>query len=357
MSGMKQSQTETIQLLTRALAHDFRLMPLDAPDLPVFLAVAWPQADGLTGLQPRLPAGRGLTPQQALVSAGAEAIELRASLAQRHLADLAHLPRSNGLAMLQALDLQSGQMVPLPAQEVYLDGAATLGETLVCEATSNGCATGATRQEARLTALWECIERDALALWWHGGLPAGALSLEVIDRQQPRLYWWLTGRDRQTRLLDLTTDIGLPVVAAVSSDADGRLVSVGSSARPRLADAALAAVTEMVQTEVAMDAACQARDPELLLWDAHASTRLQPQFHATDDRPVPPAVLTEDGLLNRLADLGHQILAHDMTLPGDPLPSIRILARGLCAMGARVDTARFRRLCPDRPAPNYPEPY
>ena len=351
--SMQKSSVDIIAHLTRALAQDFLLQPLEASDRPVFLAVAWPVHEEVTGRKPRLPAGRGLTPQQALVAAGAEALELRASLAQNHLKTLADLPRRNGLAMVAGRDLQAGHEVLLPAQEVWLDAAFVLGERLVCDAGSTGCAAGRTRLEASETALWECIERDALALWWHGGLPARSLPLEEIDHLKPRLFWWLDGRDRVTRLLDLTTDIGLPVVAAVSSDAGGRNVALGSAARPRIADAALTAVTEMIQTEVATEVALENGDPEVLRWVAEASTELQPQFQPVEGgRPGPP-----DDLLRRLADLGHAALAFDLTLPADPLPSMRVLVPGLCAMGGRLDTPRFRRLCPSNPSPSYPEPY
>jgi YcaO-like protein with predicted kinase domain len=255
--------------------------------------------------------------------------------------------------MVAGHDLQSGQAILVPAQEVWLDAAMVLDEHPVTDATSTGCAAGRTRQEASDTALWECVERDALALWWHGSLPARAMPLEEFDNRHPRLLWWLEGRGRVTRLLDLTTDIGLPVVAAVSSDRDGRHVALGSAARPGIADAALAAVTEMVQTEVAMDQARLAGDPELLRWDATASIDLQPQFRpATGARPAPP-----DDLLQRLDDLGLAALAVDLTLTGDPLPSMRVLVPGLCAMGGRTDTPRFRRLCPSNPPPDFPEPY
>lgn len=353
MPAMRHNPIDIIAQLTRALAQDFQLQPLEDPNRPVFLAVAWPTDDAVTGRKPRLPAGRGLTPQLALVSTAAEALELRASLAQHHMHTLAGLPRRDGLAIAMARDLRTGQPAPVLAQEVWLDCAAVLGERLVTDATSTGCAVGRTRHEATDTALWECIERDALALWWHGGLQARPLPVEVIDRLQPRLFWWLDGRDRVTRLLDLTTDIGLPVVAAVSSGANGRQVAVGSAARPQRAEAALAAVTEMVQTEVAMEAAWQAGDPEVLLWNAQASTDQQPQFRpAAGACPAPPG-----DLLQRLANLGLSAQAVDLTLLGDPLPSVRVLVPGLCAMGGHTDTARFRRLCPFNPPPSFPEPY
>lgn len=354
---MKPTPADMIARLCAALEADFQLMPLDAPEAPLFLAVALPTGEGVTGVKPRLPAGRGMTTQQALLSAGAEALELRASLAQRHRDSLAGAPRRDGLAMVVATDLASGAPVPVLAQEVYLDCAAVLEEPLRTEANSTGCAVGRDRDGALAAALWECVERDAVALWWHGQRPAAALPLEVIDAQQPRLFWWLHQRARRTRLLDLTTDIGLPVVAAVSSGEDGRGVATGTAARPLIADAALAAVTEMVQTEVGMALATDAGDPEVLDWMRHGSMRDQRQFRAAAPARAEAAAMPMDALLSRLDGLGHRALAVDLSLPGDPLPCVRVLVPGLCAMRGRIDVPRFAKACPDAAAPVWPEPY
>lgn len=349
---MKQNSAEMIARLSRALAHDFRIMALDAPDAPLFLAVAVPADEGVTGLKPRLPAGRGMTLHQAMLAAGAEAVELRASLAQHHLSELQDLPRRDGVAMVTATDLLSGEAVPVPAQEVYLDCAAVLAEPLREDAGSTGCAAGADRDSATAAALWECVERDALALWWHGRRPGAALPVEVIDARAPRLFWWLHERPRLTRLWDITTDIGLPVVVAVASDPDGGTVAIGAAARPKLADAALAAVTELVQTEVSLDLAREAGDPEALDWLARGAVpaEVEGPTRLSGAQGIP-------GTLERLAGLGHRALAVEMTLPGDPLPTMRILVPGLCAMQGRIDCPRYARLCPDRPTPTLPEPY
>ncbi|MFN5999465.1 MAG: YcaO-like family protein [Paracoccaceae bacterium] len=352
---MKQNPAEMIDRLSRALANDFRIMPLDLPDAPLFLATALPTDEGVTGLKPRLPAGRGMTLQRAMLAAGAEALELRASLAQHHLADLQGLPRRDGLAVVTATDLVTGEAVPVPAQSVFLDSAAVLSEPLQEDASSSGCAVGATRDSAVATALWECVERDAVALWWHGNRQGSAVALDVIDTHQPRLFWWLHQRPRVTRLLDITTDIGLPVVVAVAAGADGRIVAMGSAARPVLADAALAAVTEMVQTEVSLELAGEVGDPEALDWIAQASMTEGPQFQPGPARPSAP--LATPDLLTRLSSLGHRALAVEMTLPGDPMPAMRVVVPGLCAMRGRTDTPRFARLCPGQPRLHLPEPF
>ena len=92
-------------------------------------------------------------------------------------------------------------------------------------------------EAAAFAALCECVERDALALWWHGGQGAPTVPTALIDERHPRLSWWLDNRARRTRLYDLTTDLGVPVVAAVSADAAGRSVALGCAARPRVAEA------------------------------------------------------------------------------------------------------------------------
>jgi ribosomal protein S12 methylthiotransferase accessory factor YcaO len=158
-----------------------------------------------------------------------------------------------------------------------------------------------------------------------------------------------------TRLLDITTDIGLPAVVAVASDADGRVVATGSAARPLLKDAALAAVTEMVQTEVSLDLAREAGQAEALYWIAHARLTERPPFQPGPARQSGP--LPMPALLARLSALGHRALAVEMTLPGDPMPAMRVMVPGLCAMQGRIDTPRFARLCPGQSRLNLPEPY
>ena len=70
---MKQNLNDTLMVLRQTLAFDYRIIALEMPTSPVFMAVALPLAPEVTGLKPRLPSGRGLSLPQAMVSAGAEA--------------------------------------------------------------------------------------------------------------------------------------------------------------------------------------------------------------------------------------------------------------------------------------------
>ena len=66
---------------------------------------------------------------------------------------------------------------------------------------------------------------------------------------------------RRTWLLDITTDIGVPCVAAVSCRADGSGFAFGLAARPALEAAARSAIVEMCQLELA-DAVVAAKRSE-----------------------------------------------------------------------------------------------
>ncbi|GAA3259694.1 YcaO-like family protein [Streptomyces lavendulae] len=133
-----------------------------------------------------------------------------------------------------------------------------LGDTvdyssILSASVNSGCAIGATEDEALLHAVNELVERDALSLFlWrsiHNDLPMPPrvalsalpryLAHEVLRAEE------LLGRS--VYILDLTTDIGVPVALAFASGGEGRLAvhGVGASLSPRVA--VERAVSELVQ--------------------------------------------------------------------------------------------------------------
>ncbi len=118
---------------------------------------------------------------------------------------------------------------------------------------SSGCAAGRTTESALLHALLELVERDAVALWWIGGRRAHPLP---CGPGIPPSLLAALGRDASHRtswLLDITTDLGVPCVAALSLGADGRGLVCGFAARLDYDEAMTAAVREMCQMEVGLD--------------------------------------------------------------------------------------------------------
>ncbi len=130
-------------------------------------------------------------------------------------------------------------------------------------ALSTGCAAGATFEAAAARAILEVVERDAVALWWIGGRRAGLLAGErPAMAEAVRLLGALRqdSRERASWLLDLTTDLGVPCVAALSVDESGKGLACGFAARLTLDGAARAAVLEMCQMELALLVALAKRE-------------------------------------------------------------------------------------------------
>jgi ribosomal protein S12 methylthiotransferase accessory factor len=87
-----------------------------------------------------------------------------------------------------------------------------------CPGDSNGAASGNTYEEAILQGLLELIERDSTALWWYNRVRRPGVDLASF--QDPRFDRLLAAyRDlgREVWALDLTADLGIPAMAAVSA--------------------------------------------------------------------------------------------------------------------------------------------
>jgi oxazoline/thiazoline synthase len=85
-------------------------------------------------------------------------------------------------------------------------------------ADSNGVAAGRGVADAACRALLELIERDSVALWWYNRVQRPRLALERMnDPFVRRALAWHRNLGRECWALDLTSDLGVPVVAAVSA--------------------------------------------------------------------------------------------------------------------------------------------
>jgi len=165
-----------------------------------------------------------------------------------------------------------------------------------CAANSNGCASAPSFGEAVVRGFAELAERDAAAIWWYNRVRRPDIDLETVPHEAVQvLRRWLAERGRQVHALDLTTDLEVPVVAAVSSDAEGGQVIFGFGAHPEPGIALSGALTEMQQ--IAASAAMIAehygatRDPAtdpsalaLLEWVQSATLESQPHL-APAERP------------------------------------------------------------------------
>ncbi|MFE0758899.1 YcaO-like family protein [Inquilinus sp. NPDC058860] len=160
--------------------------------------------------------------------------------------------RLRDLDWLPARRLADGAASVLPA-DLCLRRPTSAAGAEVLAPLSIGCAAAPTRDEAVLRGLLELVERDAAALWWRGGRKAATLPLDGAAAQQAMalLQDIRNGSERRaTWLLDITTEFGIPCVAALSVDAAGRRIACGLAAGLSPGDAASSAIREMCQYEL-----------------------------------------------------------------------------------------------------------
>ncbi|MEM7552808.1 MAG: TOMM precursor leader peptide-binding protein [Cyanobacteria bacterium P01_A01_bin.84] len=90
-----------------------------------------------------------------------------------------------------------------------------------CWADSNGCAAGNTIEEAILQGFMELVERDAVALWWYNRRQLPEVDLDSFDEpyfQELKQYYQTI--NREIWILDITSDLNIPVFAAISKRSD-----------------------------------------------------------------------------------------------------------------------------------------
>ncbi len=216
----------------------------------------------------------------------------------------AHRLRADGgLSWYRATRLDGGDEVLLPA-DLCLRRPPGQREIAPPFPLSTGSAAGVSWEAAALHGLLELIERDAASLWWRGGnrgrsIPPGDEAQIMGEALLSRLRRNVS--TRRSWLLDITTDIAVPCVAAVSCRADGFGVAFGLAARPTLAAAARSAILEMCQIELAyevVEAKCRERGEAALnerdlvhrrratLINADRCLLLQPVAEPAERRPI-----------------------------------------------------------------------
>jgi ribosomal protein S12 methylthiotransferase accessory factor len=214
---------------------------------------------------------------------------------------------------------------------------------------STGCAAGTTIAAATLRAALELIERDAVALWWRGGrrghsIPphsiAGLAAAELLAQARQGK------QDRQSWVLDITTDVGIPAVVAISRRADGYGAAFGFGARLSLGEAVRAAIFELCQAELSQhviaakrhesgDAALNESDHRQLRRATLVNTFDCALLQGNGENDAPPGAVENDpvrGLehvLARLSALGIAAYRLDLTRPEFGVPVVRVLAPGL----------------------------
>lgn len=222
---------------------------------------------------------------------------------------------------------------------------------------SNGCASGGTREEAILQGMLELIERDAIAIWWYNRLSMPAADLSGVDsRFLEAMHRYQEEHDLHLEVLDLTSNLGIPVMTAVSSrKRDGGAITLGFGAHLDPTVAATRALTELNQLlpfNEANEMGGETTQFQAAL-DWYETAKLDAHPYLRVSRDATPArlaagigdVTSIDGAVkfcvDRLNALGHELIVLDFDRKDVPLSCVRTIAPGTCHFWNRRGVPRL----------------
>ncbi len=377
---------EALLRLAGKAARMFCLLPPDAPGLAFVGAQFNPASFGFDGDLPAMSAsGKGADLSGAVQSCICEGVEflsqlsfccenLKVALAQesecglssRALGDFLELLaaeasiRSMPIRWIEARDVANSARVRVPAalcRRNLVPPEPVRPRTKL----SNGCAAGPNQERAIQHGLLELIERDAAALWWRGGKPGRRLTASLLAEAAAFLEGLRRGvRTRVSWLLDITTDLGVPCVAALSADESGRGLVAGFAAHLTYAGAMRAAMLEMCQMELGLRVVelKVEQDGEASLGesdrkhferarglDARTCAALKPSDGdgAAESGPPGPEGDGLAWLAGRLARCGIEAYVVDLSRPQLGIAATQVLAPRLQPMPSDVVTPRLAR--------------
>jgi ribosomal protein S12 methylthiotransferase accessory factor len=160
--------------------------------------------------------------------------------------------QDTNLAWVAGRSLVSGHQVLVPAAFVFVPYhyQRHLGDSPITQPISTGLACGPTLEEATLSALCEVIERDAFTTTWQAALVRPRISADDLPGRLPDVVDRYHAVGLDVHLVDLTTDVGCPVVLSVAEGfADtSPAVAVAAAAHPDATTAALKSLEELAHT-------------------------------------------------------------------------------------------------------------
>jgi bacteriocin biosynthesis cyclodehydratase domain-containing protein len=222
----------------------------------------------------------------------------------------------------------------LPSAYCYLGYPLPEGHRF-CRGDSNGCAAGNEPEEAILQGMLELVERDAVALWWYNrarrpGLAVARSGMAYVDG----VLEAFATLDRAVWTLDLTNDLAIPAVAALSCSSEtGTNVTFGFGAHLDPAVALSRAVSELVQMTFSIRG--PRRRPMLERWLAEVGPEEQRWLAAEGEVEVAPPRSTDDlasdirSCTEAISRAGHDVVVVDLTLPDVGVPVVKVVAPGL----------------------------
>ncbi|WP_299006393.1 YcaO-like family protein [uncultured Shewanella sp.] len=238
---------------------------------------------------------------------------------------------------------------------------------------SNGCAAGNTVEEAILQGLLELIERDAVAIWWYNRLVCPEFDLSRIDEARlNKLKMTLSSSienwaDRDNKdianqapreagydfwVLDLTHDLGVPVMAAIGKHAVTGQFILGFGCHLQSEVAAERALTELCQLQLIANRHSAPFDFNAIIDSEYLYPQRQSQVNQHEFN-VPYSMSYQSdqtldriikGLVCKLKTLGFEISIYNYSHGEIMLKTVKVMVPGLCHIWPQLGNQRLYQL-------------
>ena len=246
--------------------------------------------------------------------------------------------------------LTSKKIRYLPAALCYY-GYARKCNVSFGRADSNGCAAGRNREEAFLQGFMELAERDAVGIWWFNRLPMPGVDFDSFKNpyfHEIRQIYRAIGREIWA--LDVTNDLGIPAMAALSRRTDSRhehiIFGFGAHFDPEVA--LTRAITEVNQllpavftgkrNQLVPSRFSEEKDP--MTWWKQATISNQPYLLPDASQPLKtsadyPKLWSDDFkkdielCVKIVGTLGMETLVLDQTRPDTGCAVVKVVVPGL----------------------------
>ena len=244
-----------------------------------------------------------------------------------------------------AWSLNTGTRRWVPLAYCFADTPDSAEGLRFCVHNPNGSAAGSCLEEAILQGLLELVERDATAIWWYNQVQRPAVDIasfrdayfDALLSEYESMGWRLWA-------LDITHDLGIPVIVALAENpATGRF-SIGFGCHLDTRIALQRALTEVNQL---LDVTADAPPP----WDAAKLSSKRFLYPETGPARVAAAARASidardlkdaiEQCMSRLSAAGMEVLVVDKTRPDLGLPVVQVIVPGLCHFWPRFGAARL----------------
>ena len=345
---------------------------LDRIGIPVFSSIRPAAERGAISVYN----GKGATPAEARVSAMMEGIErYSAEVHERELLVESHSKVRSGVEAVDPRDLAlpdgADPEMPIPwvlgydligKEEVMVPASAVFHPLpreypQLFRTNTNGPASGNVLEEAIFHGLSEVIERDAWSLA-EAVKRTGPLVSEVEDGLASSLLDKFAQAEVEVRIKDITSDIGVPTIAAASDDLmlkDPALLTIGMGTHTNAGVAVLRALTEVAQSRLTQIHGARedttTADFRRQIGYERTKRLNRHWFESTGTEPF-REITSQDSddflddinlMLKRLGEAGmERAIVVDLTRPEIDVPVVRVVVPGL-EMSAMDPDRRGRR--------------